>query len=501
MDDHRKKIISHNREKEDELRLVQLKQNAKDQTFIDNNINIINIPEFKGCFTKTLRHDQYNYPNQQDVINMVKGIRKNKKYLERIKYPNKGRLINPSVVFSLELMGPSKSTIYVHKPPKIHSKQLAADLIELYNMALIRDLPFSQYKNNELVKDAIKDLNNVCKFTGPTQNGKVTVNTLFRGNAKGDLIGPYISQLLYLPYNAGALQIDQQYNVYPPYEDFMTTWETALDVHNGNVTESMGPRNIKRYIITMRDLCTYVKLDDVFADIMYADLVLKKLNCPWSSGFPYGKTVKESAFVDCGDCDLYACMSYATRITLMHTWYHKWNFLMIRPEELCMNIQQYKTIPNQDIPVNKDLLDSKVLDRIYQKYKSYLLPQAYSDGCPSHPSYPQGHGATTCAAATILKAFKNEDFEFDAVEPNEDGSELHPLGYKLRVGDEIDKLVSNIALGRSGAGVHYRCDCSALDLGQQIAIDVLEEYVQRYCQPITFKFHKRNGELVVISNV
>jgi hypothetical protein len=42
--------------------------------------------------------------------------------------------------------------------------------------------------------------------------------------------------------------------------------------------------------------------------------------------------------------------------------------------------------------------------------------------------------------------------------PNEDGSELIKQGCKLRVGDELDKLASNIAMFRNAADVHYRSD-------------------------------------------
>jgi hypothetical protein len=500
MYENRLKVIERNREKEDKLRRFFLKNNKKRESFIGINEDITNIPCFKGCFTKTLKHDDRNIPDEDEVMKMIKGVRKCKCDFENIIYPGATHLVNPSVVFSTELMGPSKSTIKVEPPPLSSSREIAADMVELYNMALLRDVPFSEYEDNPLVDEAIRDLNKLTGFTGPKENRKVTPQTLFRGNTRGDLTGPYISQLLYLPYSSGALDVTQQYTVDPPDQDFMTTWETALSVQNGTTTETLGPRVTKRYITTMRDMCTYVHLDDVFADALYAALVLKKLNCPAAPGIPFGKEVKESAFVDCADCDLYACMSYIARITLMHTWYHKWNYLKIRPEELGMNIHQYKIQCDQELPINEEFLRSSVLDRIYEKFDSYLLPQAFPEGCPPHPSYPQAHGATISAAVTILKAFKDEDFMIDAFAPNIDGSELVPLGYKVRVGDELDKFVSNIALARCGAGVHYRSDCVAWNLGEQVAIKMLKEYVLRYCQPTTFKFHKRNGKLVIISN-
>jgi hypothetical protein len=44
------------------------------------------------------------------------------------------------------------------------------------------------------------------------------------------------------------------------------------------------------------------------------------------------------------------------------------------------------------------------------------------------------------------------------------------------VGDEIDKLVWNIAFGRVFAGVHWRFDCQAgIALGEAVARDMLAE--------------------------
>lgn len=83
---------------------------------------------------------------------------------------------------------------------------------------------------------------------------------------------------------------------------------------------------------------------------------------------------------------------------------------------------------------------------------------------------------------------------------NEDGSALIPLGTDLRLGDELDKLASNIALFRSGAGIHYRFDANGIELGEQVAVDLLRNCAKRYFQPMQFKFHLRNGELIEISN-
>src|SRR5262249_25644979 len=63
-----------------------------------------------------------------------------------------------------------------------------------------------------------------------------------------------------------------------------------------------------------------------------------------------------------------------------------------------------------------------------------------------------------------------------------DGLALEPWqGAGLTLGNEIDKLASNIALGRDAAGVHYRSDSiNGLVVGEQQAIGLLRDYSRTY---------------------
>jgi len=38
-------------------------------------------------------------------------------------------------------------------------------------------------------------------------------------------------------------------------------------------------------------------------------------------------------------------------------------------------------------PLHRKLTNSTVLERLYAKQGSYLCPQAYPEGCPTHPDY------------------------------------------------------------------------------------------------------------------
>jgi hypothetical protein len=63
-----------------------------------------------------------------------------------------------------------------------------------------------------------------------------------------------------------------------------------------------------------------------------------------------------------------------------------------------------------------------------------------------------------------------------------EGISLVPYrGAALTVGDELNKLASNISLGRNVAGVHWRSDrVEGLKLGEAVAMQVLRQLRTTY---------------------
>jgi hypothetical protein len=82
------------------------------------------------------------------------------------------------------------------------------------------------------------------------------------------------------------------------------------------------------------------------------------------------------------------------------------------------------------------------------------------------------------ACVTILKALFDEDQTIPNPEFVDGSGTRQPwVGAGLKVGDELNKLASNVAIGRSLAGVHWRTDATAsLRLGEQIAIGMLRDH-------------------------
>ena len=147
-------------------------------------------------------------------------------------------------------------------------------------------------------------------------------------------------------------------------------------------------------------------------------------------------------------------------------------------------------------------MNSAALKAVFAANGNYLLPQAYAEGCPLHPSYPSGHATVAGACSAMLKAFFDEtQILTDCVVASADGTALTPYDdTALTVGGEINKLAFNVAMGRDFAGIHYRSDAEAgLRLGEDVAIAMLQDYVNTFAEDFSgFSFTRVDGTPVII---
>ena len=90
----------------------------------------------------------------------------------------------------------------------------------------------------------------------------------------------------------------------------------------------------------------------------------------------------------------------------------------------------------------------------------------------------------------------------NAVQASSDGLSLDAwTGPQLTLGNEINKLASNISFGRNAAGVHYRSDSiQGLKLGEEHAIGLLRDYTNTYYERFAgFVLTRFNGKRIRIS--
>ena len=105
---------------------------------------------------------------------------------------------------------------------------------------------------------------------------------------------------------------------------------------------------------------------------------------------------------------------------------------------------------------------------------------------------------------TVLKAWFDESHPVrDPQVASKDGKSLRKYAGadadQLTVGGELTKLAANIAIGRNGAGVHWRSDYTeSVKLGETIAISVLQEQKATFNEPHFLSLTRFDGTRVQI---
>ena len=157
-------------------------------------------------------------------------------------------LVDPQAGLAYVLEGRDPQALLLPPAPKLASAWRAGEAVEDYWMALLRDVPFSRYDTDPLAQAAIDELSTLSDFRGPKMAGNVTAQTLFRGFTPGDLAGPYVSQFLLLPFEYGAIHVDQTFQTYLPVggggADYMTDFGSWLKVQNGQATDPTKLRSL-----------------------------------------------------------------------------------------------------------------------------------------------------------------------------------------------------------------------------------------------------------------
>src|SRR5260221_5372409 len=247
-------------------------------------------------------------------------------------------------------------------------------------------------------------------FRGPRMDGQITPMTLFRGQTPGDLMGPYVSQFLLKNIPYGSIPVPQRIRTAVPELDYMTSYSDWLAVQNGTRTGLNKFDSTLRYISTARDLASFVHEDFTYQAFLSACLILMGMKVPFDMSDPYMMSNNQSGFSSFGPPHVLDALSRVANAGLRASWYQKWLVhRKLRPEEFGGAVHRLQT-GQARYEMQKDVLDSRALAESFSKNGTYLLPQAYPEGCPTHPSYPAGHAVIAGACATVLKAFFEESF-------------------------------------------------------------------------------------------
>jgi len=415
-------------------------------------------------------------------------------------------LNNPQATYAFDLVGLDGAATSLDPPPTFASAAMATEMAELYWLSLTRDVPFREYETDPLVAAAVADLNGFTEPLTSSTGTKTTPASVFRGETVGDLVGPYLSQFLWLDIPYGIKTLGQSYSVPTRGQSFLTNYDEWLACQRGarpmsTLTFDATPR----YICSARELAEYVHRDFSFQTYMNAALIMLAIGKETLSPTnPYRSWRRQSGDITLGSKNILSLVAQASLLGQKGAYFHKWQVhRRLRPECFAGRIDSQANGRRQ-YDIHADILKCEGLARTQSRHGSRLLPVAFPEGCPTHPSYPSAHACNAGACTTILKAFFDPDYVLaHPVESTADGAALEPWpGTDLTLGNEIDKLASNIALGRDAAGVHYRSDSiRGLFVGEQQALWLLRDYSRTYNEQFDgFVVRKFNGDKVKIMN-
>jgi hypothetical protein len=537
---------------------------------------------------------------------------------------------SPTAGHAYVLEGPDPHAVTMPPAPEAGSAEFAAEMAELYQMALSRDWPFAAFMDASLV-NAMKNLNGspvsvgclsriqashadvvgaaarlskMRWFQGETGmndatdmmlrkrrrwNEPQTAQNLFRGAGEDGWETPFLSQFMVMGTGApmkppaehdaerasglikfGAQTIDQRVTVAIPEKDYMTDWENWLDVQNGlgkryfvrDVQDKESVKGARRIMARLRDLATYVHDDALYQAYLNAALILLGEGFALDPGIPYhnntqnpNRGLNREPFALFGGPHLLTLVTEVSSRALKAVRLQKFSvhrrlrpeaagalfhtvFTGYHPHRATVNTSPYaqgdgsaeaeavrqlaaKIAPythpydqnGKPTGSEKDALDDILTDIRNHNQKvnqtegqlnnaTWLLPMAFPEGSPMHPSYGAGHATVAGACVTLLKAFfamsdpKTPAQPVYLVKPGQralvpDGGvkatdpTIDLLGIDIPEGltleGELNKLMWNISNGRNIAGVHYYSDYieSAL-LGEAITIGILREQMLAY---------------------
>jgi hypothetical protein len=415
------------------------------------------------------------------------------------------KLSGPQGGLAFDLEGRDSGQLSIPPSPTLAGAERAGEMVEDYWMALARDIPFSQYGNESITAAAIADLDKLSLFRGPKVNGQVTPGSLFRGFTPGDLIGPYLSQFFLLPVSLGTLGVEQKYNTYAPSTDYLTDFTSWLAVQNGQGPFPVNVISGTSYIKNGRDLGAWDHVDFPFQAYLFATQWLLGNKAPFNPGNPYLTSTNQSGVQTFGPQHILDLLGEVSNRALKAMWYQKWFVHRTLRPVAYGGLVHNKITGVANYPVHKDVLNSQAVGQIFNKHGSYLLPAAYPEGGPQHPSYAEGHGVIAGACVTALKAFFNEGFVItNPMVASDDGQSLLPYtgsdAGQITVGGELNKLANNVALGRDMAGVHWRSDAKqALLLGEKVTVNILLDQRLTYNEPFSgFTFTRFDGVPITI---
>jgi len=328
-------------------------------------------PNHIGNYSKGLAHNNIGEVLPSSYASFLRAVNSGRSALfDQIQMGGTVPLVDPQCGLAFDLEGTDSHQLAIGTPPSVASQQMADTAVENYWMALCRDINFTQYGLEPLTLAAIAELNSLSAFRGPKP---VTPQTLFRGFTAGDIVGPYVSQFLLMPFNYGAVPITQLFTTYASGIDYMTDQASWLAVQNGQGpfgSSQVDPN--PQHMRNGRGLGAYVHVDVLFEAYFNACLVLVDQGAPLDPNNPYVGSRNQTGFGTFGSPHLKTLVAEVSQRALKAVWYQKWFVHRhLRPEAFGGLVHMTKT-KQASYPLHADVLNSEAVSRVFAKNNSYF---------------------------------------------------------------------------------------------------------------------------------
>lgn len=379
------------------------------------------------------------------------------------------KLTSPFTGHVFDTEGADAGALAISPAPRFDTDELAAEMAELYAMALLRDVPFTHIDdgtgdNVSEILTALQTMNwlngtdtttsSAQKRRFDTKGVLSSSQGLFRGSTPGSKAGPWMSQFLLGGHDNGSFTfapdqsespgpefrgtrarigeedgfvlygtqiIDQRSVVAIEGKDYMTNWASWLDCQNGvdfNHQDVFRPR--RRFLHTPRDITTYVHYDALYQAYLVACLrMLGDGAFKNDRGMPESDSRTRSAFASFGGPHVLALLPEVSSRALKAVWRQKWlHHRRTRPEVVAAWLTLRENEPDR-------ITDPTLVDALTQLRAK--IPQPLLDLVAAHNTAQNG-STTITPKADVPADFPDiaDDKNFLLPQAFPEGSPTHP---------------------------------------------------------------------------
>lgn len=381
------------------------------------------------------------------------------------------KLTSPFTGHVFERQGADAAAFAIAPAPRLDTEELAAEMAEVYAMALLRDVPFtaivdgtgpevativSALDSMDFFKPAYEPTTAAERRRWETRGAIGSGADLFRGSTPGSKNGPWLSQFMLAgnsnegatfegPGGAigaatfrgvegrfghndgfvlfGTQIVDQRSIVAKPGVDYMTSWAAWLDSQNGvDYNNHDVFRRRRRYLTTPRDIATYVHYDALYQAYLVGCLLMLGEGggaFPKDRGMPETASRTRSAFASFGGPHILSLVTEVATRALKAVWRQKWlHHRRARPEVVAAWITLHAHDP------------MRIKDQTLRDAVGWLrgrIPATILERIAAHNT-AQNAAATITPAAVLPPDFPAIDDEANYLLPMAfpEGSPTHP---------------------------------------------------------------------------